>query len=82
MFSEVDVSPLPLLRNGDPDLETLATDSLTVPSDIPVSELVDRFREENRERASIVDTDGERCRSRDPSNALKAIAGDIEEPPD
>lgn len=83
VYTPAVLSDVDALRNGERDLESLATSPLTVPSDVPVSELIDRFQDENQELALVTDTDDERVVGLvTATDAFEAIAGDIEDPLD
>lgn len=68
------------LQDDDLDLESLATSPMTVPVDIAVSELIDRFQEENQELALVLD--GEVVGLVTATDAFEAITGDLEDPLD
>lgn len=77
------LSHVDALRNGERDLESLATQPLTVPSDVPVSDLIDRFQEEHQELALVADATDDRVVGLvTATDAFEAIAGDIEDPLD
>ncbi|REK18810.1 MAG: HlyC/CorC family transporter [Planctomycetota bacterium] len=67
------------LRAGDVQLIDLATPPLTVEADMPISRLIDRFQEENQELA-LVEEQGRVVGLITVTEALEAIAGDIDDP--
>lgn len=68
------------LQDGDLDLESLAVPPMTVPVDIAVSELIDRFQEENQEIALVLDDGVDGLVTA--TDAFEAITGDLEDPLD
>jgi CBS domain containing-hemolysin-like protein len=67
--------------DGTPDLEALATSPMTVPADLPVSDLIDRFQDENEELALVVDGD-EVVGLVTATDAFEEITGELTDPLD
>jgi CBS domain containing-hemolysin-like protein len=71
-------------RNDDGlDLESVAAPPMTVPADLPVSELIDRFQAENQELALVIqseDGDDSVVGLVTATDAFEAIAGELEDP--
>ncbi len=83
VYTPTVLSHVDALRNDERDLASLATSPMTVPSDVAVSELIDRFQDENQELALVVDAADERVVGLvTATDAFEAIAGDIEDPLD
>ncbi|WP_273836536.1 hemolysin family protein [Halococcus sp. PRR34] len=71
------------LRDGEVDIASVATPSVTVPADLPVSDLIDRFQAEHQEVAMVVDPDDESVVGLvTATDAFEAITGDLEDPLD
>jgi CBS domain containing-hemolysin-like protein len=71
------------LRDGEIDIESVATPPVTVPADLPVSDLIDRFQAENQEVAMVLDPDDESVVGLvTATDAFEAITGDLEDPLD
>jgi len=71
------------LRDGEVDIESIATQPVTVPADLPVSDLIDRFQAENQEVAMVIDPDDESVVGLvTATDAFEAITGDLEDPLD
>jgi CBS domain containing-hemolysin-like protein len=69
------------LERGETDFEDVAAPPMTVPPEVPVSELIDRFQEEQQELAVVVD-DGRTVGLVTATDAFEAIAGELEDPLD
>lgn len=72
---------LEALRAGEKTLADVAVPPVTVPADLPVSELIDRFQEENQELALVTDAD-RTLGLITTTDAFEAIAGELEDPVD
>ncbi len=69
------------LRNGSLSWQEIAVEPMSVPADLPVSELVDRFQAERQEMAMV--TEGENVVGLVTStDALEAIIGELRDPYD
>ncbi|WP_227134480.1 CNNM domain-containing protein [Halorubellus salinus] len=69
------------LDAGEKTFADVAVDAMTVPVDMPVSEVIDAFQAENRELA-IVEDDGRAVGVVTATDAFEAIAGELEDPLD
>ncbi|WP_158056600.1 CNNM domain-containing protein [Halorussus halophilus] len=69
------------LDSGEYDFEDVASPLLTVAPDIPVSDLIDTYQDEQQELALVVE-DGETLGLVTATDAFEAIAGEIEDPLD
>ena len=72
------------LRDGDLAIEALATEPMTVPQTLPVSDLIDRFQAQNQELALVTESAAsERVVGLvTATDAFETIAGDLEDPLD
>ncbi|EMA35847.1 CNNM domain-containing protein [Halococcus hamelinensis] len=88
VYAPVVLANIDALRDGGRTLEAVATPPMTVPDDLPVSELIDRFQAESQELALVVEggeAGGKSEESRvvglvTTTDAFEAIAGDLEDP--
>jgi CBS domain containing-hemolysin-like protein len=69
------------LRTGECDFADLAARPMTVPPDMPVSELIDEFQSERQELA-LVQEDGRTVGLVTATDAFEAITGELEDPLD
>jgi CBS domain containing-hemolysin-like protein len=69
------------LESGEQNLEDVAVSPMTVPPDLPVSDLIDRFQEEHQELA-IVEEGGRTEGLVTSTDAFEVIAGELEDPLD
>lgn len=77
------LSNVDALREGELDIESVATPPVTVTADLPVSALIDRFQAENQEVAMVLDPDDESVIGLvTATDAFEAITGDLEDPLD
>jgi CBS domain containing-hemolysin-like protein len=53
---------------------------MSVPADLPISELVDRFQDERQEMAVVEDEDGTVVGLVTSTDALEAIIGELRDP--
>ena len=72
---------LDALEAGEKTLDVIAHPPLTLPADLPVSDSIDRFQEENQELALVVE-DGDVVGLVTATDAFEAIAGELEDPID
>ncbi|WP_276257430.1 CNNM domain-containing protein [Haloglomus litoreum] len=72
------------LEAGELTLSDLAADPMTVPADLSVADLIDRFQDEKQELALVVDPDGETTVLGlvTATDAFEAITGELEDPLD
>jgi len=83
VYTPAVLSNVDALRNGEVDIESIATPPLTVPADLPVSDLIDWFQAENQEVAMVADPDDESVVGLvTATDAFEAITGDLEDPLD
>lgn len=78
LFAELDA-----VRAGDRSLADIATPTPSVPADMPVSELIDRFQELNQELALVVEENGEQgavIGLVTSTDTFEAIAGELYDP--
>ena len=68
-------------RNGEVDIEALATEPMTLPVDEEVSDAIDRFQAENQELA-LVEADGELVGLLTVTDAFEEVMGDLDDPID
>ena len=68
-------------KNGEVDLEALATSPLTLPADEEVSDAIDRFQAEQQELALVAE-DGEVVGLLTATDAFEEVMGEIEDPID
>lgn len=69
------------LRSSEADIEEVSRPGMTVPPDLPVSKLIDRFQNKNQELAMIMD--GKEIRGLVTiTDALEVIVGSAEDPMD
>jgi CBS domain containing-hemolysin-like protein len=69
------------LERGERTFADIAAPPMTVPPDLPVSDLIDRFQEEQQELAVVVD-DGETVGLVTATDAFEEITGELEDPLD
>ncbi|WP_372912111.1 CNNM domain-containing protein [Salinigranum sp.] len=69
------------IEAGERTFAEIAAPPLTVPPELPVSELIDRFQAEQQELAFVVD-DGETVGLVTATDAFEEIAGELEDPLD
>jgi CBS domain containing-hemolysin-like protein len=69
------------LEAGDDTFEDVAKPAMTVPPEMPVSDLIDRFQEEHQELALVVE-DGRTLGLVTATDAFEEIAGELEDPLD
>ncbi len=81
IYTPVLLRELDELREGDLELASVAASPMTVPKDLAVSELIDRFQEENQELA-LVCSDEEVVGLVTATDAFEAITGELEDPLD
>lgn len=67
------------LRSGEIDWESVAVEPMTVPPDLPISKLVDRFQAENQELALVV-TEGTVLGLVTETDAFEAVMGELRDP--
>lgn len=67
------------LRSGEVDWRNVAVDTMTVPADLPISDLVDRFQAENQELALVLQ-DGTVVGLVTATDAFEAIMGELRDP--
>ncbi|WP_336037075.1 hemolysin family protein [Halobacterium yunchengense] len=68
------------LREGADTLEDVAQPPMTLPASLSVSDAIDRFQEESQELAFVTDDDGGVVGLVTVTDALEAIAGEVEDP--
>ena len=69
------------LESGGKDLADVAAPSMTVPPEMPVSDLIDRFQDEKQELAFVVE-DGRTVGLVTATDAFEAVMGELEDPLD
>ena len=84
VYAPVVLAHIDDLHDGTLALDAIATSPMTVPDDLAVSELIDRFQAESQELA-LVESDAEHGESRvvglvTTTDAFEAIAGNLEDP--
>ncbi|MCD2201177.1 hemolysin family protein [Halobacterium sp. KA-4] len=70
------------LRSGEDTLEDVAQPPMTIPASLPVSDAIDRFQSERQELAFVTDEDDRVVGLVTVTDALEAIAGEVEDPLD
>lgn len=68
------------LEDGSVSWQDIAATPMTVPADLPISELVDRFQDERQEMALVEDEDGTVVGLVTSTDALEAIIGELRDP--
>lgn len=68
------------LQEGTASWEDIAAAPMSVPADLPISELVDRFQDERQEMAVVEDEDGTVVGLVTSTDALEAIIGELRDP--
>lgn len=76
------LSNLNELQEGTVTWQDIAADSMTVPPDLPVSDLLDRFQEEQQEMALVVKEDQKVVGLVTATDALESIIGELQDPYD
>lgn len=69
------------LENGEEDFADVASPPISVPPEMPVSDLIDTYQDEQQELAFVVE-DGKTLGLVTATDAFEAIAGEIEDPLD
>ena len=70
------------LREGATTLEEIAAPPMTVPADISVSDVIDRFQNERQEMALVLSDNGEVRGLVTATDAMEAVVGELEDPLD
>ena len=70
------------LRRGETTFEDVAAAPMTIPEDVHVSEVIDRFQDAHQELAIVVDADERVVGLITATDALEAVVGEIEDPLD
>lgn len=81
VYSPTVLSQLEALQEGDRKFEDLAAPPMTVDADMAISELIDRFQEENQELAVVKD-EGRVVGMVTSTDAFETITGELKDPLD